>query len=118
MTIYDVENEHKMLTIDFLLLRTTTSLRRSLSERGPAAGGPNLGRPRQKAEAAQNFVYLSDLPKKKTTVAIPIRAPKRPPCGHFSVLCLKKMAIRHEIIGTKVTRKKKKWQLSLGKCGD
>ena len=65
MTIYDVENEHKMLTIDFLLLRTTTSLRRSLSERGPAAGGPNLGRPRQKAEAAQNFLYLSDLHMKK-----------------------------------------------------
>ena len=115
MTIYDVENEHKMLTIDFLLLRTTTSLRRSLSERGPAAGGPNLGRPRQKAEAAQNL-YLSDLPMKKTAVAIPIRTPKRPPCGHFSVLCLKKkMAIRHEIIGTKVTRKEKKMATFFGK---
>ena len=36
----------------------------------------------------------------------------------LSTLPQKNMAIRHEIIGTKVTRKKKKWQLSLGKGGD
>ena len=61
----------------------------------------------QKAEAAQKNLYLSDLHMKKRQLLFQSGPQNGLLAGISQYFASKKMAIRHEIIGTKVTRKKK-----------